>query len=87
MSNTKNIFVSHYHSDAEKIEQLNALLNRHGLKMKDGSIYENKNPNNAHNEEYIELNNGLSTEENEILFNTVFVDEAVQLILKGLQTI
>ena len=26
MSNTKNIFVSHYHSDAEKIEQLNALL-------------------------------------------------------------
>jgi len=25
MSNTKNIFVSHYHSDAEKIEQLNAL--------------------------------------------------------------
>ena len=27
MSNTKNIFVSHYHSDAEKIEQLNALLN------------------------------------------------------------
>lgn len=36
---------------------------------------------------YIELNNGLSTEENEILFNTVFVDEAVQLILKGLQTI
>lgn len=53
MSNTKNIFVSHYHSDAEKIEQLNALLNRHGLKMKDSSIYENKNPNNAHNEEYI----------------------------------
>lgn len=53
MSNTKNIFVSHYHSDAEKIEQLNSLLNRHGLKMKDSSIYENKNPNNAHNEEYI----------------------------------
>lgn len=31
------------------------------------------------------LNNGLSEEENKILFNTVFVDEAVQLILKGLQ--
>lgn len=36
---------------------------------------------------HIKLNNGLSKEENEILFNTVFVDEAVQLILKGLQTI
>lgn len=33
------------------------------------------------------LNNGLSEEENKILFNTVFVDEAVQLILKGLQSI
>lgn len=35
----------------------------------------------------INLNNGLTKEENEILFNTVYVDEAVQLILKGLQTI
>ena len=33
------------------------------------------------------LNNGLSEEENKILFNTVFVDEAVQLIMKGLQSI
>ena len=33
------------------------------------------------------LKNGLSEEENKILFNTVFVDEAVQLILKGLQSI
>ena len=35
----------------------------------------------------INLNNGLTKEENEILFNTVYVDEAVQLILKGLQSI
>lgn len=31
----------------------------------------------------IQLNNGLTQEENVILFNTVYVDEAVQLILKG----
>lgn len=53
MSNTKNIFVSHYHTDAGRIEDLKALLDKHGMKMKDSSIYENKNPNNAHNEEYI----------------------------------
>ena len=53
MSNTKNIFVSHYHADAEKIESLSGLLAKHGLKMKDSSIYEAKNPNNAHNEDYI----------------------------------
>ena len=35
----------------------------------------------------INLNNGLTKEENELLFNTVYVDEAVQLILKGLQSI
>lgn len=35
----------------------------------------------------IQLNNGLTQEENVILFNTVYVDEAVQLILKGLQNI
>ena len=35
----------------------------------------------------INLNNGLTKEENEVLFNTVYVDEAVQLILKGLQSI
>lgn len=33
------------------------------------------------------LNNGLSSEENQILFNTMYVDEAVALILKGLQNI
>lgn len=51
--NTKNIFVSHYHTDATRIEDLKSLLNRHGMAMRDSSIYENKNPNNAHNEEYI----------------------------------
>lgn len=34
----------------------------------------------------INLNNGLTEEENEMLFNTVYVDEAIQLILKGLQS-
>ena len=53
MSSTKNIFVSHYHADAEKIEDLNKLLKKHGMDMKDSSVYEAKNPNNAHNEDYI----------------------------------
>lgn len=53
MKNEKNIFVSHYHTDAKKIEKLKSLLDKHGMKMKDSSIYEDKNPNNAHNEEYI----------------------------------
>lgn len=35
----------------------------------------------------INFNNGLTQEENEILFNTVYVDEAIQLILKGLLSI
>lgn len=53
MGKEKHIFVSHYHTDAEKIEKLKSLLAKHGMKMKDSSIYEAKNPNNAHNEEYI----------------------------------
>ena len=52
-NNTKNIFVSHYHTDADRIEDLKSLLSKHGMTMRDSSIYENKNPNNAHNEEYI----------------------------------
>ena len=52
-NNIKNIFVSHYHTDADSILKLKSLLDRHGLKMKDSSIYESKNPNNANNEEYI----------------------------------
>lgn len=50
-NNTKNIFVSHYHTDADRIEDLKSLLSKHGMTMRDSSIYENKNPNNAHNEE------------------------------------
>ncbi len=53
MSNIKNIFVSHYHADADRIEDLKSLLGKHGMQMKDSSIYEAKNPNNAHNEDYI----------------------------------
>lgn len=53
MNDIKNIFVSHYHTDAERIEKLKSLLDRHGMTMKDSSIYEAKNPNNAQNEEYI----------------------------------
>lgn len=35
----------------------------------------------------IDLNNGLTSDENERLFNTVYVEEAVQLVLKGLKSI
>lgn len=34
MDKTKNIFVSHYHTDADSILKLKSLLDRHGLKMK-----------------------------------------------------
>jgi hypothetical protein len=50
---TKNIFVSHYHLDAEKIENLKSLLSRNGMEVRDSSIYEAKSKNNAHNEDYI----------------------------------
>ena len=50
---TKNIFVSHYHSDSEGILDLIDLVKRNGLNMRDSSIYEAKEKNNAHNEEYI----------------------------------
>ena len=36
---------------------------------------------------HIELNNGLSKKENIRLFNTVYVEEAVHLVLKGLKSI
>ncbi len=51
--NTKDIFVSHYHSDAEKIEDMKSLLKTKGFTMRDSSIYEAKAKNDAHNEEYI----------------------------------
>lgn len=53
MDKTKNIFVSHQHNDADKIEAFKSLIGRHGINMRDSSIYENKLKNNAHNEQYI----------------------------------
>lgn len=49
----KNIFVSHQHNDADKIESFKKLIGNHGIDMKDSSIYENKLKNNATNEQYI----------------------------------
>ena len=31
MDDIKNIFVSHYHTDAERIEDLKSLLGKHGM--------------------------------------------------------
>ncbi len=50
---SKNIFVSHQHNDADKIEAFKNLIGRHGIDMRDSSIYEKKLKNNAHNEQYI----------------------------------
>lgn len=36
---------------------------------------------------HLKLNNGLSEKENEILFTTVYMDEALRLVLKGLRTL
>ncbi len=49
----KNIFVSHQHNDADKIEEFKKLIGKHGINMRDSSIYENKLKNDAHNEQYI----------------------------------
>ncbi len=49
----KNIFVSHQHNDADKIEDFKRLIGNHGIDMHDSSIYENKLRNNATNEQYI----------------------------------
>lgn len=49
----KNIFVSHQHNDADKIEAFKSLIGKHGINMRDSSIYENKLKNNAKNEQYI----------------------------------
>lgn len=53
MEQEKNIFISHHHSDVEKTEKIKAVLEKNGLKAKDGSINQLKNPNKATNEEYI----------------------------------
>ena len=49
----KNIFVSHQHNDADKIEDFKRLIGNHGIDMRDSSIYESKLKNNATNEQYI----------------------------------
>ena len=49
----KNIFVSHHHNDADKIEAFKNIIGRHGIDMRDSSIYEKKLKNDAHNEQYI----------------------------------
>lgn len=49
----KNIFVSHQHNDADKIEALKDLVGKYGINMRDSSIYESKLKNNATNEQYI----------------------------------
>lgn len=42
MEQAKNIFVSHYHADADKIKSLKEILAKHGMNMRDSSIYENE---------------------------------------------
>lgn len=49
----KNIFVSHQRNDADRIEAFKSLIGKHGIDMRDSSIYEKKLKNNAHNEQYI----------------------------------
>lgn len=49
----KNIFVSHQHNDADKIEGFKSLIGKHGINMRDSSIYESKLKNDAKNEQYI----------------------------------
>lgn len=51
--NLVNIFVSHYHSDAENIKNLKELLKKHDTEMRDSSIYEEKSKNNAKDPDYI----------------------------------
>lgn len=53
MDDIKNIFVSHQHNDADYIEYFKNLIGKHGINMRDSSIYEKKIKNNAHNEQYI----------------------------------
>lgn len=49
----KNIFVSHYHKDAASIEDLKKMLKRKKIGMRDSSIYEQKEENNAKSPDYI----------------------------------
>lgn len=50
----KNIFVSHYHDDANEIDKLKQMIGSgKQYEPKDSSIYEDKNPNKAENIDYI----------------------------------
>lgn len=52
-SEIKNIFVSHQHNDADRIKDLQNLIGKYGISMRDSSIYEKKLKNHATNEQYI----------------------------------
>lgn len=45
--------MSHQHNDAEKIKDFQRLIGKHGIEMRDSSIYEKKLKNDATNEQYI----------------------------------
>ena len=50
----KNIFISHHHEDANKIKDLTNLIQKNGKYItRDSSIYEDKSPNKANNNDYI----------------------------------
>ena len=51
-NDTRNIFISHIHEDAEGLGRLKTLLRDHGMTIRDYSINAD-NPNDAHSEEYI----------------------------------
>jgi len=52
MDKSKNVFISHYNRDEEHIQNLKALLEKRGYKLKNSSIDSTK-PNQASNDEYI----------------------------------
>lgn len=47
-----NVFISHYHGDADALPKLRDLLSKRGYEVRDSSIDE-RNPNNANNLDYI----------------------------------
>lgn len=51
----KNVFISHLHEDDEGLGDLKALVAKHGLEVRDGSINSEK-PNAAKDPEYIKQN-------------------------------
>lgn len=51
----KNVFMSHIHEDDEGLGDLKALVAKHGLEVRDGSI-NSQNPNAAKDPDYIKQN-------------------------------